>query len=70
MPRVPEPQLDRLKQDISLQRLTEGMGVALKRHGADLVGLCPFHEDRDPPWSSAPRRTSGPAWGPAKQAVR
>ena len=23
-------------------------GIELKRHGADLLGLCPFHNDREP----------------------
>jgi hypothetical protein len=48
MARIPEDQIDRLKQEISLQRLTKGMGVTLKRHGADLIGLCPFHDDHEP----------------------
>lgn len=48
MGRIPEEQIERLKQDISLQRLAEGMGITLKRHGADLIGLCPFHDDHEP----------------------
>ncbi len=23
-------------------------GIELRRHGADLLGLCPFHDDREP----------------------
>ena len=34
--------------EISLQPLAEARGVDLKRHGADLLGHCPFHEDRTP----------------------
>ncbi len=45
MARIPNDQLISLKQDISLQRLAESAGVTLKRHGADLIGLCPFHDD-------------------------
>jgi len=48
MARIPDDQLDRLKQEVSIQRLAEGMGVVLKRHGADLIGLCPFHDDHEP----------------------
>ena len=48
MARIPEAQIERLKQEVSLQRLVEGMGIALKRHGADLIGLCPFHDDHEP----------------------
>ena len=48
MARISDEQIDRLKSQVSLERLAEGMGVALKRHGADLIGLCPFHDDHEP----------------------
>ncbi len=48
MARIPETELERVKQDISLQRLAENRGIALKKHGADLIGLCPFHDDHEP----------------------
>lgn len=39
-------------QEVSLQRLVEAQGIALKRHGAELLGLCPFRDDHDAtfPW--------------------
>jgi len=48
MVRISEQELIRLKQEISLQRIVESAGIALKRHGADLLGLCPFHDDKTP----------------------
>ncbi|MBK8964229.1 MAG: hypothetical protein IPM75_14455 [Candidatus Competibacteraceae bacterium] len=48
MPRIPDAELERLKSEVSLERLIEGRGIALKQRGADRVGLCPFHEDREP----------------------
>ena len=48
MARIPEAEVERLKKEISVQRLAEARGIKLTRHGADLVGLCPFHEDRNP----------------------
>ncbi len=48
MARIPDDQLDRLKAEIAVERLAESMGVVLKRHGKDLLGLCPFHDDREP----------------------
>ena len=48
MARIPESEIERLKQEISLQRLVEARGVALKKHGSDLIGKCPFHEDNEP----------------------
>jgi DNA primase len=46
--RVPDDELERLKAEVSLVRLVEGQGVSLRKHGADLIGCCPFHDDRDP----------------------
>ena len=48
MARIAESEIERLKREISVQRLAEGRGVKLKRHGADLIGLCPFHDDHEP----------------------
>jgi len=48
MARIPDDQLDRLKTEIAVERLAEGMGVVLKRQGKDLLGLCPFHDDHEP----------------------
>jgi DNA primase catalytic core len=48
MARIPESELERLKRDISVERLATARGVELKPHGANLIGLCPFHEDHEP----------------------
>ena len=48
MARIPESEVERLKKEISVERLVEARGIKLVRHGADLVGLCPFHNDRNP----------------------
>jgi len=48
MARIPEVEIERLKAEVSLERLAEARGVVLRRHGADLLGLCPFHDDREP----------------------
>jgi DNA primase len=48
MPRIPGADIERLKQTISVARLAEARGVELKRHGADLIGRCPFHDDKTP----------------------
>ncbi len=46
MPRIPDEQIERLKQEISRVCLVERQGITLKKHGKDYVGLCPFHDDR------------------------
>jgi DNA primase len=48
MARFPDSVIERLKTTVSVQRLAEARGVELTKHGADLHGRCPFHEDRTP----------------------
>ncbi len=48
MARVPEAEIERLKEQVSLVSLVQAHGVELRKAGADLVGRCPFHDDRTP----------------------
>jgi DNA primase len=48
MARIPDDEIERLKAQVSVQRLIEAKGVALVRHGADWHGRCPFHDDKTP----------------------
>ena len=45
---IPDEEVERLKREVSLERLAEARGIKLKRHGKELLGLCPFHNDRNP----------------------
>ena len=45
MARIPDTDLQRLKDEISVQRLIEASGVELKKTGKDWAGKCPFHAD-------------------------
>lgn len=45
MARIAESEIERLKSEVSVERLAEASGVALKKSGKDLLGRCPFHED-------------------------
>jgi DNA primase catalytic core len=45
MARIPEAELERLKSEVSVERLVEASGIVLKKTGKDLTGCCPFHED-------------------------
>lgn len=47
MARIPAEELERLKTEVSVERLVEASGVALKTVGKDRHGCCPFHEDRE-----------------------
>lgn len=45
MARIPEAEIERLKSEVSVERLVEASGIELKKSGKDKVGRCPFHED-------------------------
>jgi DNA primase len=48
MGRIPDEDIQRLKRDISLEQLVRSRGIDLRRTGANLLGLCPFHDDHEP----------------------
>src|SRR3989338_3035140 len=48
MARIPEEELQRIKQEIDLVALIQAKGIELKTHGNNLIGLCPFHNDTNP----------------------
>jgi DNA primase len=45
MARIPEHDIQRLKDEISVLRLVESAGVELRKTGKDWAGKCPFHAD-------------------------
>ena len=47
MARIPDAELERLKAEVSVERLVEAAGIALTKSGANRMGVCPFHEDRE-----------------------
>ncbi len=48
MARIPDDEIERLKREIPVERLVKAAAIELRKHGADLIGRCPFHEDREP----------------------
>lgn len=48
MARIAQEVIDRIKAEVSLERLVESSGVTLKPHGQDRIGRCPLHDDRTP----------------------
>ena len=48
MPYMPDDEKERIKREVSIQRLAEARGIKLRRVGKELIGLCPFHDDRNP----------------------
>lgn len=50
MPRIPDTEIDRLKQTLDLPALIRARGIELKPHGnGHLIGFCPFHNDTGTP---------------------
>jgi DNA primase catalytic core len=56
MARIPDAEIERLKAEVSLERLVESSGLKLVARGADLVGRCPFHEDDTPSFVVTPAK--------------
>jgi DNA primase len=48
MARIPQNELEQLKAEISVERLVDASGIALKKSGKDLLGQCPFHDNGEP----------------------
>src|SRR6516162_11345937 len=54
MPLAPREEIERIKREISVQRLAEARGIKLRRVGKNLMGLCPFHQEKTPSLSITP----------------
>lgn len=48
MPMIPDDDIERIKRETDLAAVIRARGVELKAQGGDLVGLCPFHDDKNP----------------------
>jgi DNA primase len=56
MARIPDEVVERLKREVSLERIVQTKGIELKKHGDNLVGRCPFHDDRTPSFVVTPSK--------------
>jgi DNA primase len=56
MPLAPREEIERIKREISMQRLAEARGIKLRRSGKELIGLCPFHKDTSPSLNIDPKK--------------
>ncbi len=66
MARVPDETVERIKREISVQRLVEARGIQLKRVGKNLVGLCPFHKENKPSLTVTPSTNKWRCFGCGK----
>ncbi|MGB3562398.1 MAG: CHC2 zinc finger domain-containing protein, partial [Thermoanaerobaculia bacterium] len=67
MTRIPDAELEQLKRQVSVERLAAARGVELKRHGKDLLGLCPFHDDHEPSLVISPEKNLWHCLGACRQ---
>ena len=50
MARIPEELIERIKEETDLAAVVRTRGIKLEKHGTgNLVGLCPFHDDKNTP---------------------
>jgi DNA primase catalytic core len=56
MARIAEEEIARLKREVAVERLAAARGVELVRHGAELIGRCPFHDDHTPSLVISPQK--------------
>lgn len=50
MARIPDELITRIKQETDLAAVVRARGITLEKHGTgNLVGLCPFHDDKNTP---------------------
>jgi len=54
MARIPDQELERIKREVSTAELARELGIELEPHGANLIGLCPFHDDHEPSFVVTP----------------
>ena len=55
MARIPNDQLERIKQEVSLLTLAESQGYKPQKQGKDYVVHCPFHDDKTPSCVISPK---------------
>jgi len=57
MARIPDEELQRIKSQVKVEDLCREYGIELKRMGPDnLMGKCPFHDDRTPSFGVTPSK--------------
>lgn len=55
MARIPDEDIERIKRETDLAALVRSRGIELKKHGAgNLIGICPFHADKEPSFIVTP----------------
>ena len=76
MARISDAELERLKAEVSVERLVETAGIELTKSGKDRLGRCPFHADGEPSLVVTPAKNlfhgfgCGAAGGPIDCTMR
>ncbi len=59
MARIPDTELERLKREVSLERLAEARGVKLERRGADGTARAPSSAKAEPSTQATTAQVGG-----------
>src|SRR5271166_5925801 len=54
MARIANELIERIKREVPMAEVCREYGIELKPQGKDLIGHCPFHDDRTPSFSVTP----------------
>lgn len=57
-------EVEQIKQEIDLADLVRSSGVELKSQSKNLIGLCPFHNDKNPSLVITPDKNLWHCLGP------
>ena len=64
---IDKAEIERVKRASDLAAFVRGRGVKLTRRGKQLVGLCPFHPDREPSFMVDPKKQLWNCLGACKE---
>ncbi len=63
---IEKERVEAIKQGVDFKAVAEARGIKLKRNGKGYVGLCPFHEDKNPSFSITPGKNLWQCFGCGK----
>ena len=68
MARIPEEEIQRIKEEVPLEDLCRQYGMKFEPHGSsDLIACCPFHDDRTPSFVVTPSKNLWHCLGACQQ---
>ena len=60
---IERERIDTLKSTVDLVSVIQSRGIVLKKRGKSLIGLCPFHKEKEPSFSVTPSKNEWHCFG-------